>query len=556
MIYKNNNELLSEIYEKDTKLRILLMEYINGSNMYELGRNLTLEEIKQVASQAAKINKIDFKINSYYDEWTLTNFKREYERKYQLICEEDKDIVNRCYQEFIKLDLEVLPKAYIHGDIMNANLIKDDKKIWLIDFSAVNYLPRIIELVVIAYGICIDDNREDSIKRLNYFLNQYHQQNKITQPEKDVFNTVLNAMGAMSIMQSSYIKANNENFEENQYWLDKGKEVIDLNLQKEEIILFGKQIKEKKEIIEMSRKKGFFGRVQNVTSPDIEKGIRSGNPYIICDILEETRGGANGIYLKKLEDAIIATNDIVQIYEFLFLAVDMNVIGFDRERFERIIRESNNPKLMCYCMGFVPGTNIELMLQSLVKTQNAKYEEMLMKDDEYSEVYKEIKKINPDYEETVEEAKKFDYFPESLKEFIDSRDNIPKLKSEVKTTKNAHLITELANYLEYLNECKDQSYDVDDLAVAQAETEDPMQAYEFLASVNSINVENKTRLIQTVVNSGRVKFMYYVYEYVPGLTEEEKNYLKDNIKEEDRNGKYREMIEDTISEEDKEINNL
>ena len=226
------------------------MEYINGSNMYELGRNLTLEEIKQVASQAAKINQIDFKINSYYDEWTITNFKREYERKYQLICKEDKDIVNPCYQEFIKLDLEALPKAYIHGDIINTNLIKDDKKIWLIDFSTVNYLPRIIELVVIAYGICIYDNREDSIKRLNYFLNQYHQQNKITQLELEVFSIVLNAMGAMSVMQASYIKANNKNFEENQYFLDKGKEVIDLNLQKEEIILNNfqqtNQIKEKK----------------------------------------------------------------------------------------------------------------------------------------------------------------------------------------------------------------------------------------------------------------------------------------------------------------------
>lgn len=119
----------------------------------------------------------------------------------------------------------------------------------------------------------------------------------------------------------------------------------------------------------------------------------------------------------------------------------------------------------------------------------------------------------------------------------------------MKATKNAHLITELANYLEYLNEYKGQSYDVDDLAVAQAETEDSMQAYEFLASVN---VEDKSGLIQTVINSGRAKFMYYVYEYVPGLTEEEKNYLKENIKEADKNGKYREMIEDTVGKKDNE----
>ncbi len=49
----------------------------------------------------------------------------------------------------------------------------------------------------------------------------------------------------------------------------------------------------------MSRKKEFFDRVQNVTDSDIEKDIRSGNPYTICDILEETRGGANVWYLSK-----------------------------------------------------------------------------------------------------------------------------------------------------------------------------------------------------------------------------------------------------------------
>jgi len=236
-IYKNNNQLMLKINKKDTTLRIILMEYIKGTNMYELGRNLTLEEIRQVAIQAANINKIDFKVAPYYDEWTITHFKTEYDKKSDLICEEDKEIVDRCYKEFVKIDLEDLPKAYIHGDIMNANLIKGEEKIWLIDFSALSYLPRIIELVVMAYGICIYDNREESIKRINYLLNTYNKENKITKKELEQFNTILNAMGAMSIMQASYIKKNSGNFEENQYWIDKGKETINLSLKKEEIII-------------------------------------------------------------------------------------------------------------------------------------------------------------------------------------------------------------------------------------------------------------------------------------------------------------------------------
>lgn len=293
----------------------------------------------------------------------------------------------------------------------------------------------------------------------------------------------------------------------------------------------------------------FFNRIRNITNPEIEEKINSGNPYTLCDLLEQTKGGPNEIYLKKLEDAIIATNDIVQIYEFMFLAVDMNIIGFDRERFERIIRESNNPKLMCYCMEFVPGTNIELMLNTLEQTQNAKYMEMLIKDEEYNDVYEKIKQINPKYEETVENAKKIDYYPESLKQFINLRNNIPQLKEIIIATKNPHLMTELANYIEYLNEYKEQSYDINDLAVALEEAQDPMQAYEFLASVN---VVDKTGLIQTVINSGRVKFMYYVYEYVPELNEDEKNWLKNSIIELDLNGKYKKMFEEEISEENRD----
>ncbi len=237
-LYKNSKgNIISVFTMQGTKLRVLLMEYIEGINMYELRRNLTLQEIKEVAHQAAKINKIDFRVEPYYDEWTLTNFKEEYQKKFDLICEEDKQIVNKAYKEFIKIDVKNLPKAYIHGDIMNANLIKTTDKIYVIDFSALNYLPRIIELVVIAYGICIDDNHEESIKRLNYFLSVYNHQNTITKLELDIFCIILNAMGAMSIMQSSYIKAMHENFEENQYWLDRGKEVINLNLRREDIQL-------------------------------------------------------------------------------------------------------------------------------------------------------------------------------------------------------------------------------------------------------------------------------------------------------------------------------
>lgn len=298
----------------------------------------------------------------------------------------------------------------------------------------------------------------------------------------------------------------------------------------------------------MNENNSFLNSIKNIIDPSIFENISGGDPYIICDLLERTKGGPNGIYLKKLEDAIIETNDIVQIYEFLFLAVDMNILGLDRERFERIIRESGNPKLMCYCMGFVPGTNIEEMLRALKETKNAKYMEMLIQNEEYEEILEQVIKIDPQYKESVEEAKKFDYFPESLKTFIHFKDNIQELKNEVISTKNPHLITELANYIEYLNEYKNQSYSIDGLTTAQEELQDPMQAYEYLASVD---VKDKGNLIQVVINSGKVKFMYYIHEYVSGLIKDEKDLLKKKIEERDLSGKYKRMINETVKLEER-----
>jgi len=236
MIYSVNNEAILFMNFNGELLRILLMEYIDGKNMYTLSRDLTFEEIGRVAHEAAIINRIDFDVDEYYDEWTITNFESEYNRKINEIDEEYRKIVAKVHEEFIKINLDKLPKTYIHGDIMNANLILDkDEKIWLIDFSALNYLPRIIELVVIVYGICITDDRDEFIKRVNYFLSVYNSLNEITAEELEVFPIVLNTMSAMSVMQAAYIKATMENFEENEYWIEVGKRVIDKNLRREDI---------------------------------------------------------------------------------------------------------------------------------------------------------------------------------------------------------------------------------------------------------------------------------------------------------------------------------
>lgn len=250
------------------------------------------------------------------------------------------------------------------------------------------------------------------------------------------------------------------------------------------------------------------------------------DPYTICDWLEKTGGVLFGkSILNILEDAIIETHDIVQIYEFLFMAVDMKVKGFNRERFERIIRDSGNAKLMCYCIGFVSGIDVNAMIEQLYKTNNAYYIEQLSSE-EYKEIL-DIRELDSEYDIKLQNAKKAEYFPKSLSDFKQLKHDIESLITTIIKTGNPYLITEMANYVEYLNKYKNGNYVLDKLTQKQIELKDPMNLYEYLSSVPSL--KDKMPLIDVLTSLRKKKFIRYTLEYVPGLNEEEMKKLDDSL---------------------------
>lgn len=238
------------------------------------------------------------------------------------------------------------------------------------------------------------------------------------------------------------------------------------------------------------------------------------DPYTICHFAENVDLVDNPEIMPILEKGMISFGDIVHIYEFMFSMVECQREYFNLPAFESLIRNSKNPKLMLYCIGFVPGINKQLMIQSLYATKSIKYIEKLS-DPEY-DLADEIDWI--EYEEQCKSAKETNYFPEVLRQYQKPGVN---LLNSVLQTRDPYLINELADYLEYLRDYRGYE-NVDDfleiLGYAIARCKEPLHHYEF---AESIIFSDKPMFQKLVIESEIIKYDYYMFEYVKGVNKEE-----------------------------------
>ncbi len=236
-IFTVNGDYIFTIKMNNIVLRLFVMEYIDGKNFWELNRELTNNELKQVAQIASNINSIDYNIKEvFYDEWTVTNLKLEYEKKKHCLTTKENKIIQKIVEEFELIDFDKMKYSYIHGDIIKANLILDPNgKIYVIDFSAFNYLPRIIEIAASLLGLCLTDSKNSTIKNINRFLGYYNLHNTLENNEIEKLPLILKALASMYIIQTRYIKSNSGDYLENDYWLSEGVKFLSMNIEQSDI---------------------------------------------------------------------------------------------------------------------------------------------------------------------------------------------------------------------------------------------------------------------------------------------------------------------------------
>lgn len=237
-IFKCKDDLICKITVSEVSYRILVMQHIDGKDFYSSKTMPTDAQLKEIAHELAKLGDMDFKPPFIYDHWAIVNYAKEYEENIALAKHCDKKYLDKALKLFLSVDFSKLKCGFVHGDIIRTNVLKDkDGKLYFIDFSVSNYLPRIVDLAVTIGDLCFDTNSLDETKRkAKLFLSAYESRSKLSNYERECLKIFLYCHQAISVLETTRERVVESNTSrENEFYAKESKKAL-VMLDSEDII--------------------------------------------------------------------------------------------------------------------------------------------------------------------------------------------------------------------------------------------------------------------------------------------------------------------------------
>ena len=228
-IYKCGQNLVYKTVINNVNYRLIVMEYINGKDFYSLKELPTDFELEQIAYEMAKLNAIEFNPPFIYDHWAIVNYAKEYKENIHLIKGTEKKLLDKALMLFNTVDFSKLKYGFVHGDIIKTNVLRDrGGRLYFIDFSVSNYLPRIVDIAVTIGDLCFDINDANETKRkAQLFLKAYESCARLSEYEKECLNKFLFCHQAITVLETTREKiVENNNSEENELFANEGKKAM------------------------------------------------------------------------------------------------------------------------------------------------------------------------------------------------------------------------------------------------------------------------------------------------------------------------------------------
>lgn len=226
-LYSGSSGDLFKINLDNIELWLVVMDFIDGMDFYTLHEKPSIEEIVFLSQQAAKINQLNLFPKAVYDSWAIPNFLKEYNQVKDDLDKDDLVFIKPLAEKFNKLNLDKLPRCFVHGDIICTNVMKSKGgKLFIIDFAVSNIYPRIQELAILLCDLFFDINKSKYLFNYNLALAEYQKSIKLEKEEVEILPTYIKLAHAMHVIPATREKLKKTQVSENNFWLKSGQEGI------------------------------------------------------------------------------------------------------------------------------------------------------------------------------------------------------------------------------------------------------------------------------------------------------------------------------------------
>lgn len=250
-VFRNGNNLLGKVDYNNEEIYFFVMEYINGTTLYDLDKKIDLKTIIKIVFDVLKYNCVNKDLKNYlytdearkfrqYDMWGYDNFLVEYKEKSKYLSAEDnelikpivyyyQDMVNRYerYGETFK-NLPVMPPYMsAHNDFISTNIVlKDNVEPYYIDFSVSSIALNFVDVAIFGCDTVLKEGITSLeyakyLKIISYILYRTHIM------EYNLYPTAVAVQHAIHVLIANYYKVHDGiNSLENDYFLNLGRRGI------------------------------------------------------------------------------------------------------------------------------------------------------------------------------------------------------------------------------------------------------------------------------------------------------------------------------------------
>lgn len=217
----------------DTGLRLIVMEWLEDKYRFDTNP-VTDEDRLLLIEQAVKINQLNVEIaggDFVYDSWSISSFPAEFKEWNHILTPEDRALIEPVLLDYQTIEVESLPKAFVHGDLIRTNIIRNENGLFVFDFSVSNIYPRVQELAVLLCDVFFDASSESESKRLyNLLVTEYQKYLPLSEAELSALSTFTRVAHAMHILGAARDKHQGGGGEENDMWWNLGRAGLKMNI--------------------------------------------------------------------------------------------------------------------------------------------------------------------------------------------------------------------------------------------------------------------------------------------------------------------------------------